>query len=456
MSISKMLLSIVIVLIIQLYILICSIRKVLSDKGMSKSRKTLWISILLFVPVLGIILFLFSTRDKSYNKSMQDYGNGFDTNIQYSIFLGLFYAFVLLMFVIIYINPDSIWITVLLTIATVLIIVLHLFKDKMIKLLRYMFPFVLVLAVTIAQYISVTEEYGFIILIAVATIIIEYPLNYSKVFLAIPLVMFLMGSLIKLYSFQSIIPPNYLVEFVFTNSLTYIFVAGGFYFAKRQLVMNNYLQYLMSELKSKTQELEEASILKERNRIAREIHDTLGHTLTGAIIQLEVAKQLVDTSPEKAKVSIQKTQDITRDGFNDVKRAIKALRPIMIEENTLSDGLQLLFERMKKYYNYCVDDTIILPEVINDELKISVYRVIQELITNSIRHGEASEMKLSIEHQFNTLRINCRDNGKGCTLIKEGNGLKGIKERVNKLGGNVKFFSEINEGFCTIIYIPLR
>ena len=111
---------------------------------------------------------------------------------------------------------------------------------------------------------------------------------------------------------------------------------------------------------------------------------------------------------------------------------------------------------MKKYYNYSVVDKIILPEDISDELKISVYRVIQELITNSIRHGEASEMKLSIEHQFNTLRINCRDNGKGYTLIKEGNGLKGIKERVNKLGGNVKFSSKINEGFETIIYIPLR
>ena len=455
MSLTKMLPSLIIVLIIQLYILFWSIRKVLFNKEMLKGRKAIWISILLFVPVLGVIFFLFSTRNKSHNKTVKDLGNGFDANIQYSIFLGLFYAFVLLMFVIIYINPDNIWITVLLSTATVLIVVLHLFKDKMIKLLRYILPFLLVLAVTVAQYISVTEEYGFIILIAVATIIIEYPLNYSKVFIAIPLVMFLMGSLIKLYSFQSTIPPNYLIEFVFTNSLTYMFVAGGFYFAKRQLVMNNYLQYLMRELKNKTQELEESSMLKERNRIAREIHDALGHTLTGAIIQLEVAKQLVDTSPEKAKASIQKTQDITRDGFNDVKRAIKALRPIMIEENTLADGLQLLFERMEKYYNYCVKDSIILPEVINEELKISVYRVIQELITNSIRHGEASEMKLSIEHQFNTLRINCRDNGKGCAIIKEGNGLKGIKGRVNKLGGNVKFSSKINEGFEIIIYIPL-
>ena len=451
----KMLPVVIVVLIIQLYILTWCIRKVLVGSKLDNIKKALWIGFLLFVPVLGTIVFLISTKNRSLNTSIKDMGNGFDENIQYSIFLGLFYAFVFLMLVIIYLNPDNLWMSLLFSIATVLMVVLHSYKDKMIKPLRYILPYVLIIAVTITQYISVTEEYGFIILIAVATIIIEYPLKYSKVFFFIPLVIFLVGSLIKHYGIQNVIPPNYLVEFVLTNSLTYIFVAGGFYFAKRQLVMNNYLQYLMSELKNKTQELEEASILKERNRIAREIHDALGHTLTGAIIQLEVAKQLIYSSPEKAVVSIQKTQDITRNGFNDVKRAIKALRPVMIEENTLADGLQLLFERMKSHYAYNVNDTIMLPESISDELKISVYRVIQELITNSIRHGKADELDLVIEHQFNTIRINCHDNGKGCSLIKEGNGLRGIKERINKFGGSVSFSSEINEGFSAMIYIPL-
>jgi len=452
---TEMLPIVIIVLIIQLSILIWCIRKVLINKGMSKAQKVFWISVLLVVQVIGIIVFLMATRKKPVNATVKDMGNGFDENIQTSIFLGLFYAFSFLMFVVVYANPNNVWIISLLSITTILMVIIHSYKDKMNKVFRYMLPYILVLLITAVQYISITEEYGFIILITVAVIIIEYPLSYSKVFYWIPLGMFLIGSLVKMYSVHSEIPSDYIVEFVLINSLTYIFVTGGFYFAKRQLVMNNYLQYLMSELKSKTQELEEASILKERNRIAREIHDTLGHTLTGAIIQLEVAKQLVHASPEKAEASIQKTQDITRNGFNDVKRAIKALRPIMIEENTLGDGLKLLFERMERDYDYSVDNDVTLPDNISDDLKISVYRVVQELITNSMRHGEANEMKISIEHQFDTLRINCHDNGKGCSSIKEGNGLAGIRERVINLGGHVDFSSQVNKGFGAIIYIPL-
>jgi len=211
----------------------------------------------------------------------------------------------------------------------------------------------------------------------------------------------------------------------------------------------------MNELKNKTLELEEASIVKERNRIAREIHDTLGHTLTGAIIQLEVAKKLVQIDQDKTAETIQKVQNITRQGFSELKRAIKALHPIMIEDNTLSDGLVLLFQSVKSDFDYLISYKIDIPEVISNDVKVSVYRMIQELITNSIRHGGAKKMNLSIECQFDMLRINSNDDGKGCKTIIEGNGLKGIRERVEKLNGQTYFASKKGNGFCAIINIPL-
>src|SRR6056297_611082 len=455
MSLIKILPSVIVVLIIQLFLLVNSIKKIVSDKKMNKERKALWILFILFIPVFGIIIFNFTSGSNSYNKVIKDFDEDFDNNLQYSIFLGLLYAFAFLMFVIIYINSFNILITIFLSVTIILLFILHTLKNKMTKSIKYILPYILTLTLTVAEYISISQEYGFIILISLGIIIIEYPLKYSRIFLTFPLVIFLVGSLIKLYTQQTSIPENYLIEFVMTNSLTYLFVAGGFYIAKRQLVMNNYLNYLMKELKVKNQELEEASILRERNRIAREIHDTLGHTLTGAIIQLEVAKQMIETSPEKAKESIEKTQKITRHGFNEVKEAINTLRPVTIEENTLKDGLKLLFERSQKYFNYSIETDIDLPDEIYADLKVTVYRLIQELITNSIRHGDAKKMKINISYQFNTLRINCFDDGKGCPSIKEGNGLAGIRDRVAKQGGHVEFSSQVNEGFGAIIYINI-
>lgn len=451
----QMLPIVIVALIIQLFILIWCIRKVYFNGELNEVQKTLWICAIILLQVLGILAYLFFTRKKSIAKNMKDLGNKFDENIKHVIFLVLFYTFEILTFAIIYSNKNNIWIVILSSAATVLMIVIHLYREKMNKVVAYILPYILITIVTSTELLSLTQDYKIIILVAVAAIIIEYPLSYSKTFFWGPLFLFQIGSLIKTYSLLNQIPPNYLIGFVFKNTVTYMLVITAFYFVKRQLIMNNYLQYLLIELKSKTQELEEASILKERNRIAREIHDSLGHTLTGAIIQLEVAKQLLYASPEKAEVSIQKTQDITRHGFNDVKRAIKALRPIVIEDNTLDDGLSLLFERMEKDYNFKVDNDINLPDSISDDLKISVYRIVQELITNSVRHGKASEMKLSIEHQFDTLRINCNDNGKGCSSIKEGNGINGIRERIAKFGGHAEFSSQVNNGFGAIIYIPL-
>ena len=195
--------------------------------------------------------------------------------------------------------------------------------------------------------------------------------------------------------------------------------------------------------------------MKERSRIAREIHDTLGHSLTGAIIQLEVARKLIDKNSDKALEAIIRSQEITRSGFNDVKRAIKALNPLGIEELSLSECLHQLIQEARDSYNFNIEGDIELPDDLSDDLKIPVYRIIQELITNSIRHGQANNMELAMECHDGILRIQSHDNGKGCSKLKEGNGLRGIRERIDQLDGQVRFSSEESKGFAVLIHIPL-
>jgi signal transduction histidine kinase len=211
---------------------------------------------------------------------------------------------------------------------------------------------------------------------------------------------------------------------------------------------------MTKELKEKNQKIEEISLLKERSRMAREIHDTLGHTLTGAIIQLEAAKKLIYIDQDKTLLAIEKTQQINRDGFLEVKRAIHALRPVLIEDGNLKDALEALFEKVENDCHVLIDRHIKGDGPIEAASKVSLYRIIQESITNSIRHGQASRIDLSLENKDEHIEVTMHDNGLGCEMIQEGNGLKGIRERVYSHQGRLEIKSKVNEGFHLKVFIP--
>jgi signal transduction histidine kinase len=174
----------------------------------------------------------------------------------------------------------------------------------------------------------------------------------------------------------------------------------------------------------------------------------LGHTLTGAIVQLEVARKMVRVDEDKAVEAIDKTQKITRDGFAEVKRAIKALRPIMIEDSTLEEALEALIDKTQNHCQVVINANIEKGIIQDENTKITIYRIIQEAITNSIRHGEATEIDIKIDKtDKDALMITVSDNGKGCKTISEGYGLKGIKERVQLLEGKMATHSEYGKGF---------
>lgn len=226
-------------------------------------------------------------------------GDSVDNNIRHSIFLSLVFAHEVLSFSIIKQNPNDLLIVTLLSSSLILLILLHYSTNKQLKKLYYVLPFVQVLLVIAVDYMAKSSDFQIIIVIAVASIVNDYPLKFSKVFFWIPLVIYQGTATIKILEASNYITSDDLIGYIIQNSITYLLVIFTFYSAKKHLILNTYLQFLMSDLKDKTQKLEEVIILKERNRIAREIHDALGHTLTGAIIQLEAAKKLDHVDQKK-------------------------------------------------------------------------------------------------------------------------------------------------------------
>ncbi len=231
---------------------------------------------------------------------------------------------------------------------------------------------------------------------------------------------------------------------------------------KRILELNKKLNDANEELKQANIRLEEyaeesAQTIKvmERNRLAREIHDTLGHALTGIITGIEACTTLMDVAPEATKEQLKAIAEVARQGVTDVRRSVKALRPDALEKLDLEKALTQMVYEMQ-----CATSAEILYQCttslngFNEDEENIIYRIVQESITNSIRHGKAKQIQIKIEREYNILKIHIEDNGAGCQNIQKGFGLHHMEERLNLLGGNLKCKGE--KGFIVETQIPIR
>lgn len=192
---------------------------------------------------------------------------------------------------------------------------------------------------------------------------------------------------------------------------------------------------------------------RERKRIARDIHDTLGHALTGISAGLDAVDVLVDTNPSLAKQQLRKISKAVRDGLSDVRHSLKNLRPTALENATLEEAMKNLckeyeaLSHLKIHFNYNWGNVDF--EVVKED---SLFRIIQESITNTVRHGHAQNIWIDLDANMICYNLIIYDDGVGENNIKMGYGLKQIKERVYALGGEIKFNGE--KGFRIEITLP--
>ena len=191
---------------------------------------------------------------------------------------------------------------------------------------------------------------------------------------------------------------------------------------------------------------------RERKRIAREIHDTLGHALTGISAGIDAVKVLVDIDTNRAKEQLNNVSVVVRDGIRDVRGSLNKMRPGALENNTLKEALIKIIREYEAISNLEIH---LRYEWDNIDLDIAkediVFRVIQESITNSVRHGHAKTIWIELlEEEFYVMTI--RDDGVGFDELHYGYGLKQMQERLMIIGGSVRF--ENRDGFYTYIEIP--
>lgn len=212
---------------------------------------------------------------------------------------------------------------------------------------------------------------------------------------------------------------------------------------------------IYNNLKEAYEKVELMTALKERNKIAREIHDTVGHTLTTVLVEIEAAKRLVKKDIDLSLEKLSLAQAQVRKGLNDIRSSVRML------ENG---------EDIKDFYtsiDAIIRDTenhsgVVIRSQIDTSLKLSkpaekiVFSALLEGLTNGIRHGNSTAFLLKLNRLEEKLHFTLEDNGQGVGIINLGFGLRAMRDRVIELGGTFEATSKISEGFSIFITIPIN
>jgi signal transduction histidine kinase len=200
-------------------------------------------------------------------------------------------------------------------------------------------------------------------------------------------------------------------------------------------------------------EVETLATTLERSRIAREIHDSLGHVLTTLNIQLELSQEMWQRDPKQSLHALQNAQRLASEGLDEVRRAVKTVRQ---KDLNLNEALYKLIQQVKQNQPIAVEADIHLPQLpiqINHQL----YFIVQEGFLNIQKHAQATYVKLRGYVNSESICLEIEDNGKGFdpSLPRLGYGLQGISERVHLLGGNLQIHSTPGYGTHIQVTVPL-
>lgn len=263
------------------------------------------------------------------------------------------------------------------------------------------------------------------------------------------------------------------VESIMNFINIFLFVIFVLLMIMRQKSENSRILLLNAALSDKNAQLHEANVklmeysetirqmteITERNRLAREIHDTLGHTLTGIVVSADAGRILMDTAPEEAKTRFEVIGTTARQGLLDVRRSIHALRPDALENHDIESALEKMVQNVREttgteiHYEQRAGKLIMAP----DE-EDTLYRIVQEGLTNAIRHGHATGISVIICREDSSIKVSIIDNGVGSQTIKTGFGLDYMHERVEMLKGSLNYGNreDGSRGFCLEAIIPVR
>jgi signal transduction histidine kinase len=242
-----------------------------------------------------------------------------------------------------------------------------------------------------------------------------------------------------------------------------IFVALFVWLLMREEEARGRAEELAKELEAANRQLsayaaqaEELAITKERNRLAREIHDSLGHYLTVINVQLQAALAVLDADRQQAVAAVETAQQLTQEGLASVRQSVSTLRESPLGDKPLTDALEVLVQETQSAGIVVETKLLGQPRRLDTAVELALYRTAQEGLTNARKHSRASRVDLMLDYsEAGHVALTIKDNGVGAESTDSGGfGLLGVRERVQLLGGSVGVETEPGQGFSLVVEVP--
>lgn len=213
------------------------------------------------------------------------------------------------------------------------------------------------------------------------------------------------------------------------------------------------------QLRQYALQIEDLAAVQERNHIAREIHDSLGHTLTAQNIQLQTAIKLWQCDPGKVQPFLEQALRLATEAMREVRRSVSTLRADVREEPPLEEAIESLVDDFYQGTGISTEIEIDVQTSVPPQLVKTLYRIVQEALTNISKHARATNVKIDISTTSENVRLAIEDNGRGFKPDPEtmtGFGLRGMQERVMAVGGVLHLKTELGAGCQIAVELPLH
>jgi signal transduction histidine kinase len=228
-----------------------------------------------------------------------------------------------------------------------------------------------------------------------------------------------------------------------------LIAVGAVYALRRDAENSLTLGRINAELRATQALLAESAAQAERTRISRELHDAWGHDLTALSLQLEYASHV---SPELGRPSVMEARDLAKSLLGKVRDVVGTLR--RYEEHDIKAVLQALATGAPRLAVHLdIPESLALQSAEDAQ---TIMRSAQEIITNTLRHAGARNLWFSLRAEAGGVQLDSRDDGGGTDQLRIGHGLKGLRERFQQRGGEIRFESALGRGFRVVGWLPAR
>lgn len=335
----------------------------------------------------------------------------------------------------------------------------------------YILVVLLYLSVNVSVYIFKNRNIQpYLMLLAVLVVAASSLYIHPLLFMLLPVNLYELLSLYVRRTWMILIPllvpafivPQWLViPYVYTSVLSYIYLTMLRTFVNRAASYQEQNEQMHRELDRLTQRLSENNEyirqfeymfkLEERNRLSQEIHDKIGHSMTGALIQMEAAKRLMTSNPDKSAELLQNAISISKEGIESIRLVLKNVKPPM--EQLGINRMRLFLEEFSAQHPI---KTVLTHEGNMDVITPLQWKIIQdntqEALTNTMKYANATTVSLHIEVLGTMIKAKVSDNGKGMQKVIKGLGIIGMEERAAVVNGTV--IVDGSGGFSVTTLIP--